>query len=269
MSTQPSTTSSPRFAGQTFLITGAGAGFGRATARGAARDGAACICLAEFRPDRLAAIVEEVEALGARAVPIAGELRGADTCTAAVAAALEATGRLDVLVSNHAMMTYPVPFLEDTFETWDAEIEIGFTSHARLAQAAGRAMAAAGRGSILFTASVNALGAGKECAAYCAVKAGLVSLTQVLAAELAPAGVRVNCVSPGPADTQRSVDLVGDEKMDRFRRSFPGVPLNRLAAAEDVAEAFLYLASDAAAYVTGHNLVVDGGLTAQLYDVPE
>jgi NAD(P)-dependent dehydrogenase (short-subunit alcohol dehydrogenase family) len=258
-----------RFADQTFLVTGAGAGFGRATALGAARDGAACVCLAEFLPERLAAIVAEVEALGARAVPIPGELRGADTCTAAVEASLSATGRIDVLVSNHALMTWPVPFLEDTFATWDAEIEVGFTSHARLAQAAGRAMARAGRGVILFTASVNALGAGAECAAYCAVKAGLVALTQVLAVELAPHGVRVNCVSPGPADTQRSVDLVGDAKMERFRHSFPGVPLNRLAAAEDVAEAFLYLASDAAAYVTGHNLVVDGGLTAQLYDVPE
>jgi 3-oxoacyl-[acyl-carrier protein] reductase len=258
-----------RFSGQTFLVTGAGAGFGRATARGAARDGAACVCLAEYLPERLDAICAEVEELGARAVPVPGELRGADTCNAAVQAALDATGRIDVLVANHAMMSWPIPFLEDSFETWEPEIEIGFLSHARLAQAAGRAMAKAGRGVILFTASVNALGAGAECAPYCAVKAGLVSLTQVLAVELAPHGIRVNAVSPGPADTQRSIDLVGDEKMDRFRQSFPGVPLNRLAAPEDIAEAFLYLASDAAAYVTGQNLIVDGGLTAQLYDVPE
>jgi len=91
----------------------------------------------------------------------------------------------------------------------------------------------------------------------------------VMAVELAPHGIRVNCVSPGPADTQRSVDLVGEEAMDRYRSEFPGVPLNRLASADDIAEAFLYLASDAASYVTGHNLIVDGGLTAQIYDLPD
>jgi NAD(P)-dependent dehydrogenase (short-subunit alcohol dehydrogenase family) len=258
-----------RFAGRTFLITGAGAGFGRATALGAARDGAACVCLAERYPERLRAVAEAVEALGARAVPVPGELGGDDSCRAAVASAIEASGRLDVLVSNHAAMSHPVPFLEDTLEAWDREIAVSLSSHARLAHAAARTMAAAGAGVILFTASVNALGAGSGIAAYCASKAGLVTLTKVLAVELAPHAVRVNCVSPGPADTQRSIDLVGEERMARFRRSFPGVPLNRLAAPDDVAEAFLYLASDAAAYVTGHNLVVDGGLTAQLYDVPE
>ena len=99
-------------------------------------------------------------------------------------------------------------------------------------------------------------------------KAGLVALTRVLAAEVAPLGIRVNCVSPGPADTQRSVDLVGEAAMEQFRASFPGVPLGRLASAEDIAEAFLYLASDAAAYVTGHNLIVDGGLTTLIYEPP-
>jgi 3-oxoacyl-[acyl-carrier protein] reductase len=130
-------------------------------------------------------------------------------------------------------------------------------------------MAQTGGGAILFTASVNALGAGSGFAPYCATKTALVSLAQVMAVELAPHGIRVNCVSPGPADTQRSVDLVGEETMTRFRAAFPGVPMNRLASAEDVAEAFLYLASDAAAYVTGHNLVVDGGLTARIYDLPD
>jgi len=80
----------------------------------------------------------------------------------------------------------------------------------------------------------------------------------------------VNCVSPGPGDTQGSVDLMGEELMERFRREgFEGVPLKRLASVDDIAEAFLYLSSDAASYVTGHNLVVDGGLTTYAYRVPE
>ena len=165
-------------------------------------------------------------------------------------------------------MSWATPFLELTDETWETELRVNLTSHYVLAQRLAKAMVGSGGGVILFTASVNALGAGRGFAPYCATKSALVSLCRVMAVELAGHRIRVNCVSPGPADTQRSVDLVGEETMDRFRRSFPGVPMNRLASPEDIAEAFLYLASDAAAYVTGQNLVVDGGLTAQIYDLP-
>ncbi|MFQ5426518.1 MAG: SDR family NAD(P)-dependent oxidoreductase, partial [Gaiellales bacterium] len=177
---------------------------------------------------------------------------------------------LDVLVSNHAAMSWETPFLELTDAAWDTELAVNLTSHFVLARQAARAMVDTGAGgSILFTASVNALGAGRGYAPYCVTKAGLLSLCQVMAVELASHGIRVNCVSPGPADTQRSIDLVGEETMERFRQSFPGVPLNRLASPEDIAEAFLYLASDSAAYVSGQNLIVDGGLTAQVYEVPD
>jgi NAD(P)-dependent dehydrogenase (short-subunit alcohol dehydrogenase family) len=91
-----------------------------------------------------------------------------------------------------------------------------------------------------------------------------------MAIELAEHRIRVNAVSPGPADTQQSVDLVGEELMDKWRADgFPVVPLKRLASADDIAAAFSYLASDDAGYVTGINLVVDGGLTAHAYSVPE
>jgi NAD(P)-dependent dehydrogenase (short-subunit alcohol dehydrogenase family) len=258
-----------RFQGRNVFLTAAGAGFGLATATAFAREGAGAVCLVERLPDRLAGAVEAVESHGARAVPIQADLGDSPGCDAAVAQALEACGRIDVAVLNHAAMSWATPFLELADEAWETELRVNLTSHFVLAQRLARAMATSGGGVILFTASVNALGAGRGFAPYCVTKSGLVSLCQVMAVELAPAGIRVNCVSPGPADTQRSVDLVGEETMDRFRRSFPGVPLNRLAAAGDIAEAFLYLASDAAAYVTGQNLVVDGGLTAQIYDLPE
>jgi dihydroanticapsin dehydrogenase len=125
-------------------------------------------------------------------------------------------------------------------------------------------------GSIGFTASVDALGAERGFTGYCVTKAGLVALARVMAVELAEHGIRVNCVSPGPGDTQGSVDLVGEELMEHYRTAgFAGVPLKRLAGVDDIAEAFLYLASDAASFVTGHNLVVDGGLTVFAYQVPE
>jgi NAD(P)-dependent dehydrogenase (short-subunit alcohol dehydrogenase family) len=227
------------------------------------------VCVVEKLSDRLDAVCASIESAGARPVPILADLGDTAGCESAFAQALDACPTLDVAVLNHAAMSWKTPFLELPGEEWDRELQVNLTSYYVLAQRAGRSMAESGGGVILFTASVNALGAGAGFAPYCVTKAGLVALAQVMAVELARHRIRVNCVSPGPADTQRSVDLVGEETMERFRQSFPGVPMNRLASADDVAGAFLYLASDAAAYVTGQNLVVDGGLTAQIYDLPE
>jgi NAD(P)-dependent dehydrogenase (short-subunit alcohol dehydrogenase family) len=260
---------SPRFEKKNVFLTAAGAGFGYATAVAFAREGAAAVCVVERLADRLDGVVAAVQAHGARAVPIQADLGDTPGAEAALAQALDACGQIDVGVLNHAAMSWFTPFLELSDEAWETELSVNLTSHFVLARGLAKAMADAGGGAILFTASVNALGAGKGFAPYCVTKSGLVALCQVMAVELAPLRIRVNCVSPGPADTQRSVDLVGEETMQRFRQSFPGVPMNRLAAADDIAEAFLYLASDAAAYVTGQNLVVDGGLTAQIYDLPE
>ncbi len=130
-------------------------------------------------------------------------------------------------------------------------------------------MAKTGGGSILYTTSINSRGAGAGFASYVATKAGIAGLIQVMAVELAKHGIRVNGVGPGPADTPRSVQLVGEETMEQFRKKFPMVPLNRLASADDVANAFVYLASDEAGYVTGQNLMVCGGITAYVYNVPE
>ena len=227
------------------------------------------MCVVERLSDRLDVVCAAVESAGARAVPILADLGDTAGCEAALEQALGACGKLDVAVLNHAAMSWSTPFLELTDDAWETELRVNLTSHYVLGQRIAKAMVGFGDGVILFTASVNALGAGRGFAPYCATKSALVSLCQVMAVELAAHGIRVNCVSPGPADTQRSVDLVGEETMERFRRSFPSVPMNRLASAADIAEAFLYLASDAAGYVTGQNLVVDGGLTAQIYDVPE
>jgi NAD(P)-dependent dehydrogenase (short-subunit alcohol dehydrogenase family) len=127
-----------------------------------------------------------------------------------------------------------------------------------------------GGGVILFTSSVASLGHGRGFTSYSVAKAGLVALAKAIAVECAPFGIRANCVSPGPADTQQSIDLTSAELMDKWRaEGFPVVPMNRLASVDDIARAFLYLASDDAAYVSGTNLIVDGALTAQAYDVPD
>jgi NAD(P)-dependent dehydrogenase (short-subunit alcohol dehydrogenase family) len=111
---------------------------------------------------------------------------------------------------------------------------------------------------------VAALAGGAEFASYCASKAGLLALMRVMAVELAVHRIRVNAVSPGPVDTPFTAGFVSDEQRDQLRRSFPVIPMNRMARPEEVADAFAFLASDDAAYITGHNLVVDGGLIVQL-----
>jgi NAD(P)-dependent dehydrogenase (short-subunit alcohol dehydrogenase family) len=256
-----------RFVKKHVLITGAGSGFGRATARRFAAEGAETIYLVDRREDRILAVAEDLQKLGARGVPILVDLGDIDACDRAMSMALADSPRLDILVSNAAAWT-DEPFLEMKDDSWLRVIAVNLTASFILGQRAARAMASRGGGVILYTASVSGLGASRGFAHYCATKAGIISLVQTMSVELAPFGIRVNAVSPGPADTQQSVDLVGEATMETFRKSFPVVPMNRLASEHDIASAFLYLASEEAGYVTGHNFVVDGGLTAQVYDVP-
>jgi NAD(P)-dependent dehydrogenase (short-subunit alcohol dehydrogenase family) len=258
-----------RHSGKVVLVTGGGSGIGRATALRFARDGASAVYVVDHFGDRADAVAAELRALGIKAGGISAELAELAGCHRAVDEVVTAEGRVDVVVSNAAAWTEE-PFLEMKDESWCNVIGVNLTAYFRIGQRAAQAMVTAGtEGVILFTASISSLGASPEFAHYSAAKAGVANLTQTMAIELAQHRIRVNAVSPGPADTQQSVDLVGAELMDKWRREgFPVAPLNRLASADDVAGAFSYLASDDAAYVTGVHLVVDGGLTAHAYSVP-
>ena len=256
-----------RFDGARVIVTGAGSGFGLATARKFAAEGAATLVLADNRPERVTSAQQEIEALGATAVGVPGDVGDPAVCDAIVDAMVEAAGAVDVLISNAAPFHPQRPFLEFSRDVWLTEIAVNLNASFFLGQRVARVMAAGGGGSIAYTSSINAAGAGRGSAAYCTTKAGILTLVKVMAVELAAHNIRVNAVSPGPADTARSVLLVGEAKMEELRTKFPVVPLGRLASAEDIANAFAFLASEEAAYITGHNLVVDGGLTAQIYNV--
>jgi 3-oxoacyl-[acyl-carrier protein] reductase len=262
--------SGPRLSGRTALITGGGSGFGRATARRFAEEGATKIVLADIRKEKAEEVKAEVEAVGAQALAAQCDVGDVAACEQLVADTLAfVDGKLDVLVSNAAPFHGAEPFLEYRDQTWFEDVAINLTASYILGQRCARAMAKTGGGSILYTTSINAKGAGAGFASYCATKAGIVGLLQVMAVELAKYNIRVNAVGPGPADTPRSVQLVGEETMEQFRQKFPVVPLNRLASADDVANAFVFLASDEASYITGQNLMVCGGVTAYVYNVPE
>jgi 3-oxoacyl-[acyl-carrier protein] reductase len=221
--------------------------------------------------DALPAVVEEVSAVGsAQVIGVNGDVSIDADCERFVATAVEQFGRLDVLVSNAPAHT-SAPFLELQRDDWDILMGVMLRASFVLGQLAARAMVDRGNGgSILYTASVSALGASKQYAHYGAAKAGIVNLTQTMAIELVDYGIRVNSVSPGPLDTPQSRDVLGsDEAMERARAHWPLVPMGRLGKPEEIAAAFAYLASDDAAYVTGQNLIVDGGLRAHSYSIPE
>jgi NAD(P)-dependent dehydrogenase (short-subunit alcohol dehydrogenase family) len=156
-------------------------------------------------------------------------------------------------------------------ESWLRVVAVNLTASFVIGQRAARVMVEHGRGgSILFTASISSLGGSPEFCHYNAAKAGTANLVKTMALELVKHGIRVNAVSPGPSDTQQSVDLVGEELMEKWRKEgFPVVPMGRLGSVDDMAAAFSFLASEDASYITGVNLVVDGGLTAHAYSVPE
>ena len=176
--------------------------------------------------------------------------------------ALAVDPKLDVMISNAAAWA-DEHFLDITDASWRRVLSVDLDAYFVLAQRAAQAMRHTGGGSILFTSSISSLGHGRGFTSYAVAKAGLVALAKAIAVECAPFNIRANCVSPGPADTQQSVDLTSEELMNKWRtEGFPVVPLNRLASVDDIAHTFLYLASDESAYMTGSELVIDGGLTA-------
>lgn len=155
------------------------------------------------------------------------------------------------------------------WESWDYVTSVILTSSFILGQLAARLMKDHGGGTIAYTSSIDFKGAAPSFSHYGVAKAAIVNLVQNMAFELAAYNIRVNCVSPGPLDTQQSIDIVGEDLMVKFRKHFPPVPLgHKLGKAEDIAAAFAYLVSDDAAYVTGQNIVVDGGLTTLAYTIP-
>jgi NAD(P)-dependent dehydrogenase (short-subunit alcohol dehydrogenase family) len=255
-----------RFEGRNVIVTGAGQGIGRAIAGRLAEEGAD-VMLVGRRPEPLERAARELGSAWA----FTGDVSSAADVDRALAAASERWGRIDVLVNN-AGIAEEVPFLEIEEAGWDAVLGTNLRGAFLMGQRVARAMAETGGGSIVHVASIDASGADGPYASYNASKAGLLGLSRTMAMELAPHGIRVNCVSPGFTHTEMTEVAVSPEQMDYLVNRFDRVPMRRLVKPEEIAAAVAFLASDDASAITGIDLTVDCGLTANWYileSIPE
>jgi NAD(P)-dependent dehydrogenase (short-subunit alcohol dehydrogenase family) len=252
-----------RFAGRTVIITGGGRGIGQATALAFAAEGGDVLVLGRTVAD-LEDTVGQITAKGGQAWLLPCDVTDDAQVDGAAAQAAARWGHIDVLINN-AGIDDDTPFLEIDRARWRAVIDTNLTGAFLMSQAVGREMARAGRGVILHTASIDASGGDGPFAAYNASKAALLGLNRTLALELAAHGIRSNCVSPGFTHTVMTENAVGPELLSYLNGSFARVPMKRLVKPEEVAQAFLFLASDQASAITGIELRVDAGLTANWY----
>lgn len=243
-------------AGRVALVTGGGRGIGLAIARAFALEGAD-VAVADMRFEEAQAAAVELRELGRRAAAVEVDVSDPDQVAAMVERATAELGRIDILVSN-AGISQRRDFLEMAVEEWDRVIAVNLRGVFLCGQAVARQMAAGG--AIINIASQRAESAGLHQVAYVASKGGVKSLTKAMAVDLAPRGIRVNAIGPGP--------VLSDLTRARFedpdqREAFTArVPLGRLGQPDDMAGAAVFLASERARWVTGHCLFVDGGWLA-------
>jgi NAD(P)-dependent dehydrogenase (short-subunit alcohol dehydrogenase family) len=241
------------------FVTGASQGIGAAVALALARDGFD-VAVSSTRPEKLEDVVSRIRAAGARAVPVALDVREPQSIERAMTEAITACGRLDALVNN-AGVPLRRPALDVTPAEWETVLAVNLKGAFFMSQQMGRHLVQAARpGCIVSIASTHGLVALAQRSAYGIAKAAVMHMTRMLAIEWAEHGIRVNAVAPGRVDTPSRAGSLAEPG---YRDAALGrIPLRRFASAEEVAGAVSYLVSPAAAYLTGQTLVLDGGLTA-------
>ncbi len=250
-----------RLADKIAIVTGAGGGIGGAISRVFAAQGARVACV-----DVDAAAAEEtvhrISEMGGEAIVCHSDVSNGRGAESAVRAALEAFGAVQILVNCAAVLTPTCRVTELSEEDWDRAFAVNLKSIFLMCKHAVPALIAAGGGNIINVASQLGHVAMPGRSAYCATKGGTHSLTRVLALDHADQNIRVNSLSPGQIATQRGVKQYGSlERLQKIRA--PLHPIGRIGTPEEVARAALFLACDDSSFMTGADLLIDGGYTAQ------
>lgn len=255
-----------RLADKVAIITGSGRGIGREIALRFAAEGARVV-VADVNPESAGVVAAEIRASGQSAHAFQVDITEPAQVDALIEDALGHLERLDILVNN-AGVGMNEPFLTTTLEEWERQLRVNLTGTFLCGQAAARAMVRQGAGTIINIGSISGQRGGQGRAAYGASKAGVLLLTRVMAVELAPHGVTVNAIAPGPVVTEMSNGTHTEATRKSYRDR---IPLRRYGREQEIAAAALFLASEEASFVTGHTLNVDGGFHAAglLFDPDE
>jgi NAD(P)-dependent dehydrogenase (short-subunit alcohol dehydrogenase family) len=244
---------------KTAIVTGASSGIGRSTARLFAQEGANVVVTAR-RSDALNALVAEIERAGGRAIAVAGDIRDEVLAQTLVDTAIGRFGGLDIAFNNAGTNGEMGPTPGLSLEGWNETLATNLTAAFLGAKYQIPAMLDRGGGSLIFTSTFVGYTAGMPgVAAYAASKSGLIGLTQALATEFGPKGIRVNALLPGGTDTPLAEAWVSTPEALAFVEGLHA--LKRRARPEEIARSALYLASDASSFTTGTALLVDGGVS--------
>ncbi|MBL8698463.1 MAG: SDR family oxidoreductase [Alphaproteobacteria bacterium] len=250
-----------RFDGRIALVTGGGGGIGRAIAHALAGDGAA-VGLVDTRADGAAKVAAELETLGRRAVGVAGDVTDPVSIRAAAAAVEKALGPVDILVNNAGIARIG-PLLEVPEKDWHDSFAVNVDGVFHASRAVMPGMVARRRGCVVNLASWLGKRGAANYGAYAATKFAVVGFTQSLAFEMAPHGIRVNCVCPGLIVDTEMRRVIDDESgrrgLPQAKDRAPGIPLGRVGYPDEVARVVAFLCSDEASYVTGAAYDITGG----------
>ena len=244
--------------GKVAIVTGGSRGIGRVIALGFAEAGANVVVCSRTLTD-LEKVAEEIEALGRRSLAVETNIAVKSEVDNLVEKTLEKFGTIDILVNN-AAMNIMRPLTELREDGWDKVMNVGLKGYYLCSQAVAKVLIEKNSGNIINISSGAAVKAAPMLGAYSISKAGVVMLTQLLAADLARYNIRVNAIGPGMVKTGFSQPMWGNPDMLKVMES--QIPLGRLAEPEEIMAVALFLASDASSYITGQTIYVDGGSMA-------